>query len=128
MTSPPFRYQSSPTPSHYRHKGKDGVVFGEAHHFGTVVLSYEAVVKGLRNEEDGHNLHMAAVAWNALAWLDQWARQVEVSRDTRAPFHAIWCNVNEDTECNCGATGSGSEPEPQPASGQPPPAGKTPQG
>lgn len=43
-------------PSHYRHKDDDeSVVFGEAHSWGTVVLSWDAVVSGLANPEDGHD-------------------------------------------------------------------------
>ena len=41
-------------PAAYAHP-KDGAVFlGEAHQFGTVVLSWAAVEAGLRNECDGH--------------------------------------------------------------------------
>lgn len=41
-------------PTHYVHK--DGkVVFGEAHHFGTIVLSWDAVLHGLQNPDDGHD-------------------------------------------------------------------------
>lgn len=43
-------------PSHYRHKDDDSsVVFGEAHAWGTVVLSWDAVVSGLKNPHDGHD-------------------------------------------------------------------------
>jgi len=42
-------------PSHYVHEDRDGVVFGEAHQWGTVVLSWEAVVAGLENPHDGHD-------------------------------------------------------------------------
>jgi len=42
-------------PSHYTHKHQDGVVFGEAHAWGTVVLSWEAVIQGLKNPYDGHD-------------------------------------------------------------------------
>jgi hypothetical protein len=43
-------------PSHYRHPGdSEGVVFGEAHAWGTVVLSWDAVVQGLANPADGHD-------------------------------------------------------------------------
>jgi hypothetical protein len=43
-------------PSHYQHPGgSDAVIFGEAHRFGTMVLSYDAVMRGLVNEQDGHN-------------------------------------------------------------------------
>lgn len=43
-------------PSHYRHGDDDcSVVFGEAHSWGTVVLSWEAVLSGLENPSDGHD-------------------------------------------------------------------------
>lgn len=44
-------------PSHYKHpeRGDDGVVFGEAHTWGTVVLSWDAVRHGLSNPRDGHD-------------------------------------------------------------------------
>ena len=41
-------------PHHYRHKDNNGVLLGEAHHWGTVVLSWPAVEHGLRNPCDGH--------------------------------------------------------------------------
>jgi len=55
-------------PAHYKHPKRDGVVvFGEAHRFGTVVLSYQAVEGGFSNERDGHNtaLHEFAHALDA---------------------------------------------------------------
>ena len=43
-------------PSHYKHPDNDdGVIFGEAHQWGTVVLSWSAVVSGLKNPRDGHD-------------------------------------------------------------------------
>lgn len=42
-------------PSHYKHPERDGVIFGEAHQWGTVVLSWDAVVQGLANPRDGHD-------------------------------------------------------------------------
>jgi Mlc titration factor MtfA (ptsG expression regulator) len=43
-------------PSHYLHPDKEeGVVFGEAHAWGTVVLSWDAVIGGLENPRDGHD-------------------------------------------------------------------------
>ena len=43
-------------PDTYKHPDADDVaVFGEAHHWGTVVLSWNAVVQGLRNPGDGHD-------------------------------------------------------------------------
>lgn len=42
-------------PFDYRHEGKEGVVLGEAHTWGTVVLSWPAVLRGLANQRDGHD-------------------------------------------------------------------------
>lgn len=42
-------------PSHYHHPDGDAVVFGEAHAWGTVVLSWDAVLGGLSNPDDGHD-------------------------------------------------------------------------
>src|SRR5262245_45352418 len=44
-------------PGDYRHPGgeKGEVILGEAHHHGTVVLSWDAVLAGLRNTQDGHD-------------------------------------------------------------------------
>jgi MtfA peptidase len=42
-------------PSAYTHPEGDAVILGEAHHFGTVVLSYDAVKQGMRVDTDGHN-------------------------------------------------------------------------
>jgi Mlc titration factor MtfA (ptsG expression regulator) len=43
-------------PSHYHHPDNDeSVIFGEAHHWGTVVLSWDAVIGGLSNPRDGHD-------------------------------------------------------------------------
>jgi Mlc titration factor MtfA (ptsG expression regulator) len=42
-------------PNHYHHEDKEGIVFGEAHEWGTVVLSWEAVLHGLSNPHDGHD-------------------------------------------------------------------------
>ena len=41
-------------PDAYRHPEVDGWVFGEAHHWGTVVLAWESVLQGLANPDDGH--------------------------------------------------------------------------
>lgn len=41
-------------PSAYQHPGRDGAVLGEAHgRLGVVVLAWDAVRRGLRNERDG---------------------------------------------------------------------------
>lgn len=43
-------------PGAYKHAGKDDVaVLGEAHQWGVVALSWEAVVTGMRNPRDGHD-------------------------------------------------------------------------
>lgn len=42
-------------PHLYRHEAGDGVVLGEAHDWGTVVLAWPAVVEGLANAADGHD-------------------------------------------------------------------------
>ena len=39
----------------YRHPDKTGAVLGEAQHWGTVVLSWPAVLDGMANSEDGHD-------------------------------------------------------------------------
>lgn len=51
-------------PSHYKHPGGDDgqVIFGEAHHFGTMVLSYDAVTSGITNEGDGHDTTLHELA------------------------------------------------------------------
>ena len=45
-------------PGAYKHPGAadgDGAVLGEAHSWGVVVLSWDAVLSGLRNPRDGHD-------------------------------------------------------------------------
>lgn len=43
-------------PSHYHHPDDDeGVILGEAHAWGVVVLSWDAVLQGIRNPHDGHD-------------------------------------------------------------------------
>ena len=42
-------------PGHYRHPETEGVIFGEANAWGTVVLSWDAVLQGLKNPADGHD-------------------------------------------------------------------------
>jgi len=39
----------------YRHPGGEGAVFGEAQQWGTVVLSWPAVLDGMANQKDGHD-------------------------------------------------------------------------
>jgi len=45
-------------PDHYKHPERDGIVYGEAHHWGTVVLSWRAVLNGLKNPRDGKHTAM----------------------------------------------------------------------
>ena len=41
-------------PTDYRHPDdEDGIVYGEAHDWGVVVLSWPAVLRGLKNQQDG---------------------------------------------------------------------------
>ena len=42
-------------PSHYVHPDKDAIIYGEAHKWGTVVLSWDAVTHGLERPADGHD-------------------------------------------------------------------------
>lgn len=43
-------------PSHYAHPEMEtGVVFGEVHRWGTMVLSWDAVQHGIGNRDDGHD-------------------------------------------------------------------------
>lgn len=42
-------------PHIYRHPDDDSAIFGEAHSFGTVVLTRPTVLRGLANPEDGHD-------------------------------------------------------------------------
>ncbi len=39
----------------YRHKDREGIILGEAHTWGTVVLSWSAVLRGVKNPDDGHD-------------------------------------------------------------------------
>lgn len=41
-------------PHDYRHQDDDRRIFGEAHEWGTVVLSWPAVIHGVSNPDDGH--------------------------------------------------------------------------
>ncbi len=49
-------------PSHYQHEGQDGIVFGEANRWGTVVLSWDAVEHGIGNPFDGHDTALHELA------------------------------------------------------------------
>lgn len=42
-------------PSAYQHADRDGAILGEANSWGTVVLSWRAVLSGLHNPSDGHD-------------------------------------------------------------------------
>jgi Mlc titration factor MtfA (ptsG expression regulator) len=42
-------------PSHYKHPDKEHIILGEAHTWGTLVLSWDAVKNGLANPRDGHD-------------------------------------------------------------------------
>ena len=42
-------------PSHYKHPDGDAVIYGEAHQWGTVVLSWDAVRHGIAIPNDGHD-------------------------------------------------------------------------
>lgn len=43
-------------PGHFRTPGmEDGVVYGVAHQYGSIVLSWESVISGLKNPYDGHD-------------------------------------------------------------------------
>jgi len=42
-------------PSHYQHPEDEDVIFGEAQSWGTVVVSWEAILHGLENPGDGHD-------------------------------------------------------------------------
>ena len=59
-------------PGHYRHPDEDDfTVYGEAHHFGTIVLSWDAVKKGLRTRHDGRDTALHEFA-HALDVADGW--------------------------------------------------------
>lgn len=45
-------------PSHYVHPERDAIIYGEAHTWGTVVLSWDAVRNGLAHPHDGHDTTM----------------------------------------------------------------------
>ena len=42
-------------PSDYHHPDSEAVIFGEAQQWGTVVLSWDAVLDGMANQMDGHD-------------------------------------------------------------------------
>jgi Mlc titration factor MtfA (ptsG expression regulator) len=49
-------------PSHYKHEARDGIIFGEANRWGTVVLSWDAVEHGIDNPFDGHDTALHELA------------------------------------------------------------------
>lgn len=60
-------------PSHYVHPDRDAIIYGEAHHWGTVVLSWDAVKNGVAHPNDGRDttLHeFAHVLDVADGWFD----------------------------------------------------------
>lgn len=71
-------------PSHYKHPGREGaIIYGEAHHWGTVVLSWDAVEQGILHPSDGHDtaLHeFAHVLDVADGWFDG-TPQLHAGRD-----------------------------------------------
>lgn len=42
-------------PSHFKHAESDDVIFGQADRWGSVLLSWDAVLSGLAHASDGHN-------------------------------------------------------------------------
>ncbi|MBA2664802.1 MAG: zinc-dependent peptidase [Bradymonadaceae bacterium] len=42
-------------PTHYLHPQSEAIIYGQAHHFGTVVLSWDAVRHGIATTNDGHD-------------------------------------------------------------------------
>ena len=89
-------------PYTYRHPDGDAAILGEAHTWGTVVLSWPAVLHGMRDPKDGHDTalhefaHVLAVADGAFdgtpelhrfgdhrAWARVMSREfLELKRDT----------------------------------------------
>lgn len=49
-------------PSHYRHAGRDGIILGEAHRLGTLVLSWDAATQGLQHPHDGQDTTLHELA------------------------------------------------------------------
>lgn len=77
-------------PSHYQHEDKEGVVFGEANSWGTVVLSWDAVTHGIGNPFDGHDtaLHELAHALDIADGAFDGTPELQDSRD----YHS-WVKV-----------------------------------
>lgn len=77
-------------PSHYVHSSRDAIIYGEAHHWGTVVLSWDAVTHGIKDPHDGHDtaLHeFAHVIDVADGWFDG-TPQLREGKD-----YQVWANV-----------------------------------
>jgi len=81
-------------PSHYHHPGQtDDVVFGEAHPWGVVVLSWEAVLSGLKNPHDGHD----TAAHEFAHVLDRAGGAFDGTPELRAYGHyRAWAQVMQD--------------------------------
>ncbi len=76
--------------SHYRHRESNDVIFGEAHEWGTVVLSWEAVLAGLANPDDGHD----TAAHEFAHGLDRGGGAFDGTRRLRKHGHCSpWANV-----------------------------------
>lgn len=80
-------------PYHYRHTSEEGAVFGEMHTFGTVVLSWPAVLGGLKNVRDGHDTATHEFA-HAIDYLDGEFDGTPVF-EAREDY-AAWAPVMED--------------------------------
>lgn len=77
-------------PSHYVHSSRDAIIYGEAHHWGTVVLSWDAVTHGIKDPHDGHDtaLHeFAHVIDVADGWFDG-TPQLREGKD-----YKVWASV-----------------------------------
>ncbi len=78
-------------PSHYFHPGKeDTVVMGQAHHFGTLVLSWDAVQKGIAIPDDARDtaIHEFAHVLDAADGVFDGTPLLEKGRD-----YPIWAEV-----------------------------------
>jgi MtfA peptidase len=80
-------------PHHYKHRDETGVVLGEAHQWGTVVLSWPAVLEGLANPCDGHDTALHEFAHV----LDRASGQFDGTPNLRASEHyRPWARVMTD--------------------------------
>jgi Mlc titration factor MtfA (ptsG expression regulator) len=69
-------------PSHYVHPERDAIIYGEAHTWGTVVLSWDAVRNGLTNPTDGRDTSLHEFA-HVLDIADGWFDGTPVLHRTR---------------------------------------------